>query len=97
MLATLALFVGLDIVTAYVIEPLVIGAKTGVSSMAMVVSAIFWTWLWGPVGLVLSTPMTVCLVVLGNTSPAWNSWRFFSATSRLWNPNSSCTSAIGGR
>jgi predicted PurR-regulated permease PerM len=65
MLATLALFVGLDIVTAYVIEPLVIGAKTGVSSMAMVVSAIFWTWLWGPVGLVLSTPMTVCLVVLG--------------------------------
>jgi len=52
-------------VTAYVVEPLVIGAKTGVSSMAMVVSAIFWTWMWGPVGLVLSTPMTVCLVVLG--------------------------------
>jgi len=57
--------IGLDIVTAYIIEPLVIGAKTGVSSMAMVVSAIFWTWMWGPVGLVLSTPMTVCLVVLG--------------------------------
>ncbi|MES1204621.1 MAG: AI-2E family transporter [Pseudomonadota bacterium] len=64
-LATLGLFLGLDVLAAYLVEPIVIGAKTGVSSMAMLVSAIFWAWLWGPVGLVLSTPMTVCLAVLG--------------------------------
>jgi len=65
MLATLALFIGLDIVTAYVVEPLVIGAKTGVSSMAMVVSASLDLDVGDRSGLVLSTPMTVCLVVLG--------------------------------
>ncbi len=65
LVATLGLFLGLDALAAYVVEPLVIGAKTGVSSMAMLVSAIFWSWLWGPVGLVLSTPLTVCLAVLG--------------------------------
>jgi predicted PurR-regulated permease PerM len=69
MLATLGLFLGLDILAAYVVEPIVIGAKTGVSSMAMLVSAIFWSWLWGPVGLVLSTPLTVCLAVLGKHVP----------------------------
>jgi predicted PurR-regulated permease PerM len=67
--ATLGLFLGLDLVTGYVVEPVVIGAKTGVSTMAMLISAIFWAWLWGPVGLVLSTPLTVCLVVLGKHVP----------------------------
>jgi predicted PurR-regulated permease PerM len=65
LLATLGLFLGLDTLAAYFVEPVVIGAKTGVSSMAMLLSAIFWSWLWGPVGLVLSTPLTVCLAVLG--------------------------------
>ncbi len=69
VLATLGLFLGLDLLAAYVVEPVVIGAKTGVSSMAMLVSAIFWSWLWGPVGLVLSTPLTVCLAVLGKQVP----------------------------
>jgi predicted PurR-regulated permease PerM/CheY-like chemotaxis protein len=68
-LATLGLFLGLDALAAYVVEPIVIGAKTGVSSMAMLVSAIFWAWLWGPLGLVLSTPLTVCLAVLGKHVP----------------------------
>jgi hypothetical protein len=63
--ATIGLFLGLDGLAAYLVEPVVIGSKTGVSSMAMLVSAIFWAWLWGPVGLVLSTPLTVCLAVLG--------------------------------
>ncbi len=67
--ATLGLFLGLDALAAYWIEPIVIGAKTGVSATAMLVSAIFWSWLWGPVGLVLSTPMTVCLAVLGKHVP----------------------------
>ena len=63
--ATVCLFLGLDALAAYLVEPVVIGSKTGVSSMAMLVSAIFWAWLWGPMGLVLSTPLTVCLAVLG--------------------------------
>jgi predicted PurR-regulated permease PerM len=69
MVATLGLFLGLDALAAYVVEPVVIGGKTGVSSMAMLASAIFWSWLWGPVGLVLSTPLTVCLTVLGKHVP----------------------------
>ena len=68
-LMTLGLFLILDAVTANVIEPLVIGHHTGVSSLALLVSALFWTWLWGPVGLVLSTPITVCLAVVGKHVP----------------------------
>src|SRR5271166_6336503 len=45
------------------------GANTGISSLAILVAAVFWTLLWGPVGLVLSTPLTVCLVVLGRHVP----------------------------
>ena len=73
LVATLGLFLGLDVLVAYVVEPIVIGAKTGVSSIAMLVSAIFWSWLWGPVGLVLSTPLTVCLAVLGKHVPRLSS------------------------
>jgi len=69
LLATLGLFLGLDALAAYLVEPIIIGGKTGVSSMAMLVSAIFWSWLWGPVGLLLSTPLTVCLAVLGKHVP----------------------------
>ena len=68
-LATLGVFLSLDLVTANVLEPWVIGRHTGVSSLALLVSALFWTWLWGPVGLVLSTPVTVCLAVLGKHVP----------------------------
>jgi predicted PurR-regulated permease PerM len=72
LVSTLALFLGLDGLAAYFVEPVVIGAKTGVSSMAMLVSAIFWAWLWGPVGLVLSTPLAVCLAVLGKHVPRFS-------------------------
>ena len=48
-----------------VVEPMVYGHSTGLSPFAVVVAAIFWTWLWGPIGLILSTPLTLCLVVLG--------------------------------
>ena len=51
--------------TAYFVEPLVFGHRTGVSSFALLVSALFWIWVWGPVGLVLATPLTVCIAVLG--------------------------------
>ncbi len=65
MLETLALFVVVETVVGQAIEPLVYGHSTGLSPVAVVVAATFWTWLWGPIGLVLATPLTVCLVVLG--------------------------------
>jgi len=64
-LSTLALFVIVEPVLGHVIEPLLYGHSTGLSPVAVIASATFWTWLWGPVGLVLATPLTVCLVVLG--------------------------------
>jgi len=66
---TVLLFIGLDVVVANVLEPVLIGRHTGVSSLALLASALFWTWLWGPVGLLLSTPITVCLAVLGKHVP----------------------------
>ena len=63
------LMVVLEIMTANVIEPLLFSRHTGVSPLALLVAAAFWTWLWGPVGLVLSTPLTLCLVVLGQHAP----------------------------
>jgi len=68
-LLVLAVFITLDLVTANVIEPLLFGHSTGVSPVALLVAAAFWTWVWGPIGLVLSTPMTVCLVVMGQHAP----------------------------
>src|SRR6202035_422198 len=62
---TLALFLGVGPVISQAVEPLVYGQSTGLSPVAIVVSATFWTALWGPIGLVLATPLTVCLVVLG--------------------------------
>jgi predicted PurR-regulated permease PerM len=64
-LQTLALFLVLDMITAYFVEPVIFGQRTGVSSFALLVSALFWIWLWGPVGLLLATPLTVCIAVLG--------------------------------
>jgi predicted PurR-regulated permease PerM len=64
-LQTLAMFMTLDFVTAWFVEPLVFGRRTGVSSFALLVSALFWIWVWGPIGLLLSTPLTVCIAVLG--------------------------------
>jgi predicted PurR-regulated permease PerM len=59
------LFVIVEPVTGYVVEPLLYGHSTGLSPISVIVSAIFWTWLWGPIGLILSTPLTLCLVVMG--------------------------------
>ena len=63
------LFVGVELIVANVLEPWVYGASTGLSPVALIAAATFWTWLWGPVGLFLSTPLTVCLVVLGRHVP----------------------------
>jgi hypothetical protein len=69
VLWTAALFVVMELVINNVVEPYVYGSRTGLSPLAIIVAAIFWTWLWGPLGLVLSTPLTVCLVVLGRHVP----------------------------
>lgn len=65
----LALFISLELINANVLEPWLYGASTGVSPLALIVAAVFWTWLWGPVGLLLSTPLTVCLAVMGRNVP----------------------------
>lgn len=68
--AVLGLFVLTDQLLGGFIEPLVVGHRVGVSPIALLVSAIFWGWLWGPVGLLLATPITVCLTVVGEFIPA---------------------------
>jgi AI-2E family transporter len=65
VLWTAALFLVVESVVGQAIEPVVAGHSTGLSPVAIIVSATFWTWLWGPIGLILATPLTVCLVVLG--------------------------------
>ncbi|RVB36732.1 AI-2E family transporter, partial [Mesorhizobium sp. M7A.F.Ca.CA.004.05.1.1] len=69
VLWTAALFVVMELITGNIIEPWLYGSRTGLSPLAIIVAAIFWTWLWGPLGLILSTPLTVCLVVLGRHVP----------------------------
>ena len=68
-LCVFLLVAGLELVIANFIEPWLYGARVGISSLALLVSAVFWTVLWGPAGLILSTPLTVCLVVLGRYVP----------------------------
>jgi hypothetical protein len=70
-LLTLALYGVLEVITNNVVEPFVLGGSTGMSPLAIIVSALFWTWLWGPIGLLLATPLTACLVVLGRYFPAF--------------------------
>lgn len=69
LLWTAGLFLVMELITNNVLEPWLYGSRTGLSSLSIIVSAIFWAWLWGPLGLVLSTPLTVCLVVLGRHVP----------------------------
>ncbi len=68
-LLTIALFVTLELIINNVLEPWLYGSSTGLSPVAVLVAAVVWTTLWGPVGLLLSTPLTVCLVVLGRHVP----------------------------
>jgi predicted PurR-regulated permease PerM len=68
-LVALAMLLTMEIFTAQVIEPRFLGASAGISATAVMLSIVFWTWLWGPVGLLLSTPLTVLLVVMGKHLP----------------------------
>jgi predicted PurR-regulated permease PerM len=69
LLASIALFVSLELIITNAIEPRLYGSSTGLSPLAVLVAAMFWATLWGPIGLILSTPITVCLVVLGRYVP----------------------------
>ncbi|WP_431301097.1 AI-2E family transporter [Tabrizicola sp. BL-A-41-H6] len=69
VLWTVALFATVELVTSNVVEPWIYGSRTGLSPLAIIIAAIVWTSVWGPMGLILSTPLTVCLVVLGRYLP----------------------------
>ncbi|HEY1629244.1 MAG TPA: AI-2E family transporter [Tepidisphaeraceae bacterium] len=68
-ICVVAMFVIVELWTNNVMEPWLYGASTGMSPMAVIVAAVFWTWLWGLPGLLLSTPLTVCMVVIGKYVP----------------------------
>ena len=69
-LMTLAIFFSIEMIVAQLVEPQLYGHSTGLSPLSVVIAAIFWSWIWGPVGLVVSTPLTLCLVVAGRYVPA---------------------------
>ncbi len=68
-LLVLGWIIGSDIVIGQIVEPLLFGESTGITPLALILSAIFWGTLWGPIGLLLSTPLTICLLVLGTHVP----------------------------
>ena len=72
LLWTIGVYVAMEVVTNNFIEPRVYGASTGISEVAIIISAVFWTALWGPVGLFLATPLTVCLAVIGRHVPRFH-------------------------
>ncbi len=74
-LEVVVLFAVVEVVLAFYLEPVIYGRTTGISALSLLVAAMFMTWMWGTLGLLLSTPMTVCLVVLGKHVP---SLRFFT-------------------
>ncbi|MEO6407218.1 MAG: AI-2E family transporter [Burkholderiaceae bacterium] len=69
VLWTLALIVAIEIISNNIVEPWLYGASTGLSAISLMAAATFWTALWGPVGLIMSTPLTVCLLVIGRHLP----------------------------
>jgi predicted PurR-regulated permease PerM/GAF domain-containing protein len=69
LLWTVIMFCVLEVVAANFVEPMLYGASTGISAIAVLIAAVFWTFLWGLPGLLLSTPLTVCLIVIGRQVP----------------------------
>src|SRR5690606_5486547 len=69
LIYTILLFVVMEVVSNNIVEVWLYGSGTGISNLALLVAAVFWTWIWGPIGLFLSTPMTVCLLVIGKYVP----------------------------
>jgi predicted PurR-regulated permease PerM len=74
------LYVVLELFTNNVVEPFALAGSTGMSPLAVIVSVLFWTWLWGPVGLLLATPLTACIVTLGYYFPGLYPWSVLLAS-----------------
>ena len=89
-LLTLGMFLTLELINANAVEPWLYGSSTGVSSIALIVAAVFWTWLWGPLGLVLSTPLTVCLAVMGRHVPKLEFLSVLLSEERALTPDEEC-------
>jgi len=66
---TVGVFFALESLLAYVVEPWLYGKSAGLSPIAIILAVVFWTWLWGPIGLLLATPLTVCVAVMGRYIP----------------------------
>jgi len=66
---TLGVFLVLELAAVNIAEPILYGRSAGLSAMAVILAALFWTWMWGPVGLLLAMPLTVCLTVIGRHVP----------------------------
>lgn len=89
-LLTIGLFVVLELISNNVIEPWLYGSSTGVTPIALIVAALAWTWLWGPVGLVLATPLTVCLVVMGRHIPRLSFLSIMLSVEEALTPSEDC-------
>ena len=87
---TIGLFVILELICANFVEPWLFGTHTGVSTIAIIVAAVFWTWLWGPVGLLLSTPLTVCVVVMGRHVPRMRFLSILLSDDEALTPSEEC-------
>ena len=83
---TLALILVLELISNNIIEPWLYGSSTGLSTLSIILAATFWTALWGPVGLILSTPLTVCLLVLGRYIPALGFFEILLGSESVFDP-----------
>ena len=86
VLWTVALILILELITNNIIEPWLYGESTGLSTLAIMVSATFWTAIWGPIGLILSTPLTACILVLSNYIPALGFVKILIGSTPALNP-----------
>ena len=83
---TVLLFVVLELFNNNLFEPWLYGKKTGVSAVAVMLAAVFWTWLWGPMGLLLATPLTVCVLVVGKHVPQLSFLNILLGTDPVFEP-----------
>ena len=83
---TLGLILVLELISNNIIEPWLYGSSTGLSTLAIILAATFWTALWGPIGLILSTPLTVCLLVLGRYVPALSFFEILLGSEAVFDP-----------
>lgn len=83
---TILLFVVLELFNNNLFEPWLYGKKTGVSAVAVILAAVFWTWLWGPMGLLLATPLTVCVLVVGKHIPQLSFLNILLGTDPVFEP-----------